>query len=121
MGTKTERRWYLQRLPETINSSTPLPKRWTDLVMSFSVPKGRPSAERTYRFRHAAVAALREECQIEKNQAIERLNSTDTTTMQGRAYAAVYRQEIIYYEACLLALCTDEWPEPIGVRPIGRQ
>jgi hypothetical protein len=120
MGTKTEVRWYLQRLPETINSSTPLPKRWTDLVMSFSVPKGRPSAERTYRVRHAAVAALQLECQIEKNQAIERFNSADTTTMQGRACAAVYRQEIIYYEACLRALSADELPEPISARAVGR-
>jgi hypothetical protein len=108
METKPEKRWYVQRLPLMIDPTTPLPTRWTDLVMSFLIPKGQRSAERTYRSKRAAAAALRDECHAKRERAVQQLKFADTATSKGRSSAAARRLEIAYYEACLRSLCADE-------------
>jgi hypothetical protein len=108
MEIKPEKRWYIQRLPLMIDATTPFPQRWTDLVMAFSTPKDRRPAERTYRSKRGAVAALRDECNAKKGRAVQRLSSADKATTKGRVSAAVCRLEITYYNACLRALSADE-------------
>jgi hypothetical protein len=108
MEPQPEKRWYIQRLPSTINATTPLPARWTDLVLPFWIQKGKRSAERTYNSKHKAVTALRDECYAAMKSAEARLSSADEATFQGRTWAVVFRREIVYYQACVRALATAD-------------